>query len=709
MIEIQTIIRTAAMMYADDNQVKSKDSVCRTFIDAAFVSRDNAMMTMEEILSVLEKDFEIIYQERDINPILNKGDFFVIEQGKRKEEDKYYLPKKRFDKLHEKTKNNIDVVIDKYISTQSGDTDHEHLHELLNRYLYLLLNTNIDAYRQLLENKSSEKPIKVDATEFESDEIDEINNFLKWQNDDKDAALFQLINYCIEYAITVNKISENDVVAALKNKQIYLDNALIYRALGINGEYRKNRIIDLIKLCKDSGQKILISSVSREEFFETIEYHINTLKKSAPFGRINPAVFKRYSDGGSFYQYYHEWRHNKGTYGFTTFALHVRNEYKSLLMTYGIEEDFKAPIKPDNDIDNNTIDQYKEGIATNKYKHNNKLNVNDATNMLWIERKRGGNNHSVRDTKYYFMTSDQKLQTWDHQHSENQPITMLPSQWMALLLKFVSRTKNDFKSFVSFLNLSKEKPLTTPEELQDIMAGISEITEELKDQEDIVSDLLERNSTSHLRTREGAKRFAKEKVEEKYREQLEKQAAENEKRLNAAERDHAGTINLLKEEHEKFMDQMVKEHQKEILQNKVDAKNALLSNLKKQKKDAVRKKEMIERLSEDKKNSLKQIYIFGIAIIFVVWCAVIFHFGWETMEMWTYIVGLAFAVVTCIINISLGGTWKPQEFLENYKKNQFDKFCLFYNFNVNEIEDIQVSISNVEKELAELKIEQSKS
>ena len=57
---------------------------------------------------------------------------------------------------------------------------------------------------------------------------------------------------------------------------------------------------------------------------------------------------------------------------------------------------------------------------------------------------------------------------------------MQPSQWMALLLKYTSRTTDDFNSFASFLNIPREPNVVSETELQYALAGISEITEDLK-------------------------------------------------------------------------------------------------------------------------------------------------------------------------------------------------------------------------------------
>ena len=79
----------------------------------------------------------------------------------------------------------------------------------------------------------------------------------------------------------------------------------------------------LLKKCKESGQKFVISKFTRIEFFNTIEYHLQQLNTSTPFGQISPRTFRRYANGDGFYQFYHEWRDGRINYGFDIFKTHI--------------------------------------------------------------------------------------------------------------------------------------------------------------------------------------------------------------------------------------------------------------------------------------------------------------------------------------------------------------------------------------------------
>ena len=113
-------------------------------------------------------------------------------------------------------------------------------------------------------------------------------------------------------------------------------------------------------------------------------------------------------------------------------------------------------------------------------------------NALFVEKKRRNNDLNIIDTKYYLITADHGLKRWDDTHSKNQPIMLLPSQWLGLIFKYTGRaTEDDFQCFMSFLRLKNEtQPSIDPDRLQLIVAGISEISHDFAEQKHLVDDII---------------------------------------------------------------------------------------------------------------------------------------------------------------------------------------------------------------------------
>ena len=696
--KIQTIMRTAAIIYAEDQSIQSVKSVRRRFIDAVLVNTDNSPLTTESIITSLQKDYELVVQEKDIEDILNNNRYYEIILAENKYANTYYLPNKRYAKLKEKAEYCIDDVINEFTS-QTSNIDSNKLKELLYKYLYTLMNTNISAYTQLLERKGNKVSPVVDRNSFDDDEIEIINSFIIWDNPNKNKALFVLVNYSIEYATAFNSIDPQDVVFALKNKKLYLDNALIYRALGINGDYRKERVLNLIQRCVNSGQQLLISSVTRKEFFQTIDYHIGHLRSSTPYGAINPSLFNKYTGGYTLYQYYHEWRRTNSklnTYGYELFRLHIQSEYEALLNKYNIKEDYNQQYNDYDDADK--IEQYASEIKLYKIQKNDNLHINDAKNMVWVELARNKCDNNVKDTKYYFVTSDRRLQEWDLHHSKNQPITMLPSQWLALLLKYFSQSNDDYKSFVSFLTMPNEKTDVSPDELQDILAGISEITEDFQKQNDIVSELLESDSSRNNRNHVEAQKFAQNKLEASLKKELKSVEFEAQKKIDAQEAAANAMLSKQKEEFENMLDIIRKERCQEKLE-RLKEKLVVCKNRLKDKKTI---SSHIDSTADRKKN----LTIIGMIVVGLVYIFVIVFFtilkGWDFMEPITYIctisLGLLLLGYSYIANKKLDFWNIPS----HIRDNCYHDLCKKFDFNKPEIADLQETIDSLSSQIAEM-------
>lgn len=674
-MDIKTIVRTSAIVYADGMEERKTDTIRRKFIESVLVQNGNTPITVQEIAIALEEDQSLQFVEGDIESLIDTTPSFVQILGSNGSETKYTLEENRYRFLVEKAESNAESTIDRYIQLyrENLSASGKDMKELLNRYLYALLNSNIEAFNLVLDPNAKRNNGRVVSGDFSESEISLINEFISWHDDSKNKELYKLVSYCIEYAIVVNNSTESTLVKSLKSKEFYLDNSLIYRAIGINGEVRRKRTLSFIKKCVDSGQHLFVSKYSRDEFLDTIDFHIGQLSKSTPFGRINPRIFQRYANGIGFYQYYHEWREGKVAYGFELFKAHVISEYKNLLKAYNIQEDFKIPFREE---DNKDIEEYQEQIKQEKGHGHDSLHFNDACNMCWIEAKRNGNEANLIDTKYYFVTSDQKLQHWDYRHSKNQPITLLPSQWMALLLKYVSRTSDDYNSFVSFLKLPHNEPSISPDELQSVMAGISEITESFKTQTDIVNTLFEADWRSLLKDspRTSAKEFAKEKLEDQLVERMMEEEQKHRSEIEQQQLSHASDIEELSRNFNEKMAEFKKQAESLLVAQELNYKEQKISDLERQIRDLASMKERADEAVNRQMIVLKTIC--GVLMMAAIAAMIYFVFliGWDVMEKYIWVIGVLFGATGYLYYLSKGSRFS----IDNYFKQKKESYTIHY-------------------------------
>lgn len=697
-MDIRSITRTATVIYADSMSNRTTNTIKKKFVESVFVNNNNTLLTLSELVNTIEETMGLMFSEDEISPIVKDENVFVEVLNRSSEDIKYNLQEKRFNTLCSKSIDEIDNVIETYFSTQVDRSVHftkDSFKDLIYRYLHSILNTNISTYIQFVNPAKTVTIPKLSSEQFEDEEVDLINNFVKWDDETKNKALFKLINYCIEYAIVVNNSSEDVLSKSLRTKVFYLDNALLYRALGINGETRKKRTISFLKKCKESGQKFVISKYTRQEFFNTVDYHLSQLNSSTPFGRITPQVFKRYANGDGFYQFYHEWRNGRINYGFDLFKTHIHSLYKDIVKQFDIEENFNVPF--DEKEEPAIINTYKNEIQNIKRTNRHEPHLIDARNMYWIECVRDGNNVDVASTKYYFVTSDQKLQTWDGEHSVNQPLTLLPSQWMGLILKYVSRSSDDYKSFISFMNLPKDKSVISEDELQSVMAGISEMTEEFSKQETIIESMVEIKFGDILKgdIQENARAYAKDRLEKEYEKQLSEKDKETVRRLSQKDQERKELEKL----HENILAQVREEAKKQFEKAEIGRKQDKLYTINKEIGSLENRKANAECHAWKRLVWKKRIFTAVIVIPVCIWLYVVYANKWSIMEKKTYFPPLIYWIIMFVGTMIYGENWNLQKYLDKLYKKYKDEEYLSFEYSETEYRELLEMRERLKQEL----------
>ena len=113
------------------------------------------------------------------------------------------------------------------------------------------------------------------------------------------------------------------------------------------------------------------------------------------------------------------------------------------------------------------------------------------------------------------------------------PAVILPSQWMSILLRYLGRSKDDFKSFVSFLNIRNRESILSNEKLTLIIESVFELTTNIEQANGIVYNII--NSKFLEENLETTDNEIKEKVKEIAKSELESRIEDNEKRIEALE------------------------------------------------------------------------------------------------------------------------------------------------------------------------------
>ena len=263
------------------------------------------------------------------------------------------------------------------------------------------------------------------------------------------------------------------------------------------------------------------------------------------------------------------------------------SEFDTLRTKYEIEHDSNYPF--DFEQKKKDIDDYVSSI--HGYDPDKPITSAeyDAENVLWVEEKRKGCSDDIFQTKAFLLSSDNGLRRWDYQRNYHRvPIVMSPSQWLSIILHYVERTSDDYKSFISFLTMNVHTEVWPIEMLTSVISGIAEATNDIEQQQNLVRNFIERNTFDEVEKKsdkeleQEAERFAKTELEKRI-ETLEVNQAKSDKYLEETKQALAGTqkkLQAVKKASDEKIAKLRSEKEEEKRQRKeVDDENV---NLKKQ-------------------------------------------------------------------------------------------------------------------------------
>lgn len=573
------LFRLAAVLYADNNYEVAPKTIHRKVIESVLLECGAVEYSVNQIIDFIQERYSITFDEESVREIVTSkkeegfltnyrnGDLFVCLSEKRKQTLQT--------KISNKT---IDFFISEFQKEYAQLVAKVDSKAVLYKFLYEIFSTNTSSFQKLIDSKKDLAGIiNLESSNYTEKEKEVINNFLQWDNFEKNKAVFDIASYALEYCMLTNKNGSSSIhLDNLKNKSFYLDTNIIYRALGINGENRQKRSQTFLKKFSDSGEKIIISKSTETEFKDGIKGHVDRIRKfDSP--RVNSKLFQEVEVQRDIYNFYHKWRIGKTNYNLDLFIAEIYSIYDNFKKEFKIVVDTQKPY----DVKDKKVDEllkdYSSSITSFKQKEGNDIigsSTIDAENVLWIEKKRENKAQNIFDTKYFLISTDQGLRRWDYQREDKTPLVLLPSQWMSILLRYLNRTEDDFKSFVNFLNLKNTEVLINSERLHVVLAGISEMTTSIEQQRTILNNLVENKfngvvsrGLSNDQIFENAKTYAKSKLEtdvENLKKQNENLVGMHEK-LSADMAEHqtavSGELQQLKDENQGIGNKLTEKEQ----------------------------------------------------------------------------------------------------------------------------------------------------
>ncbi len=447
-------------------------------------------MKIEEIQQSIIDEFSLEFTINELLSSINKSNHII------KTTENSYLVSAEYANRLAKDKSieeEIKSSINKAILEINLDISPEDLYDLITRYLYYCFNTNKEALLCLIDGNHT--PNAESAFKANNEEISTINKYLLWDNEEKNALIYKLVSYCYVYCSLNTK---KDVLLSkdvFRSKRFYLDANIIFRLAGINNDDRKRTINSFVAKCKELGIQLCYTDITFDEICRVIDSKVIWLKSITRGSE--PIDLSKYDiNQNDFYNMYVQWckNPNNSSYELLDFKSYLSRIITSTLdsIEYVITTQITSRISKD-ELETKclSLKEVKESDDLNR-PHSHISLITDVKNVYFVDCVRTANSDkgNVFSTNDFFISADQNLISWTQLYYAGVPITVLPSLWLTIMLRFTGRTSDDYRAFCLFMNLRMHKENDTID-IYNIIRELNLHTSDKVLKEKIVSEIVD--------------------------------------------------------------------------------------------------------------------------------------------------------------------------------------------------------------------------
>lgn len=65
-MDIRSITRTAAVIYADNMSSRTTNTIKRKFVESAYINNNNSLLTLAELINKIEEEMGLLFSEEEI-------------------------------------------------------------------------------------------------------------------------------------------------------------------------------------------------------------------------------------------------------------------------------------------------------------------------------------------------------------------------------------------------------------------------------------------------------------------------------------------------------------------------------------------------------------------------------------------------------------------------------------------------------------------
>ena len=443
----------------------------------------NRPVSIGEIITSLKSTFSLDASETEISDSLTtKRDRYDSQIQNR--EVLYFLKPSALQNLEEsKNRYGLDKIVEDFVASESPLFSGS-IPDVISRFMYRILESSVSSLSHIVSESKNLK-LADEINHFSSEEKKLVNDFIEWSNRNKNIALFELIGFALDYAIlSQDPKAISGIANTIAAKSIYIDTNIIFRAIGLNGESRRKRALELLKKCTSIGQKIKIFGDTYTEFRASISHHANQIRR-AQWGAIYPDILEEYNLNEDIFTSYINWKHISGSPDVDLFVASIEAKYDQLKKEFSIEEDWRTKEKVSESITQDQVLLTASAIARFKNENIDNSHEYDAKHYYMMEYcSKAAKGFS--ECAFFFVSADQKFIAWVSGNCKHISWALMPSHWLSFILRFHSRTDDDYAAFSSFLKFPVERSEYDEIAVITAASGIASITGEHLKQKEIL-------------------------------------------------------------------------------------------------------------------------------------------------------------------------------------------------------------------------------
>lgn len=435
--------------------------ICKLVEYILFYSQKNNLSAVE-LCKQIQEQFSLEFDVLEIeNAIDRKSRGRVVLYDR-----KYQLSIKAIEQL-KKVDNDPTSLLKKYILMFLNETKKEYnadeLLENIQKYLYYSFNSSTENFLNLCDSKTVTNAEKLEIPDHI---VHEINEFISWENVEKNKLIYDIVSFSYEYCMLTTKKNDLLTKKMFKGKRFFLDANIIFRMAGINQDERQFVIESFIKKCKEIDIELCYTSDTLNEVNRVIDGQIIHIKKisqgHAPIDAELLQSIDSTNEINDFYILYYNWCKEAGNdyTDYISFRKFLARRVSDVFLNLNLKTIPNESHGKNKEFFDNLcteLDSFKKDRRPKKPNLKESLRT-DINNILYIISLRNDKNQqSLWQVNDYFVSADQLLTNWAKDQFSGVPIVVIPSIWLSIMLHFGGRSDDDYKAFCLFMSLRQHR------------------------------------------------------------------------------------------------------------------------------------------------------------------------------------------------------------------------------------------------------------